>query len=122
MRFPVALPLRYKATTQEMALVGTGRTVFMNSTQVTFATEQVLEQGMNIELSVVWPVLLDGRVRLKLIVHGIIVRSEGLMAAAKIVKYYFRTRGATEALAVVAAEAPVYAGSSLAIATAGVGA
>ena len=93
-RFPVAMQLRYKAISRDMALFGVGRTSLMSSTELIFTSEHSMEPGMTAEISIAWPVLLDNRVRLQLILEGAIVRSEGRVAQVRIAKYYYKTRGA----------------------------
>jgi hypothetical protein len=93
-RFPVAMQLRYKAVSRDMALFGVGRTNLMSSTEVIFTSEHSMEPGMTAEISIAWPVLLDNRVRLQLILEGAIVRSEGRIVQVRIAKYYYKTRGA----------------------------
>jgi hypothetical protein len=48
--------------------------------------------GSLVELSVSWPVRLDGTCPLKLVVFGRIIRAEADRAAARIERYEFRTR------------------------------
>lgn len=93
-RFPVSMQLRYKAVSRDMALYGVGRTNLMSSTELIFTSEHPMEPGMTAEISIAWPVLLDNRVRLQLILECAIVRSEGRVAQARIAKYYYKTRGA----------------------------
>jgi hypothetical protein len=76
-----------------MTIFGTGRTSLMSSTELIFSADQRLEQGMKAEISIAWPVLLDGRVRLQLVIDGAIARSEGGLTAVQIWKYRYRTRG-----------------------------
>jgi hypothetical protein len=76
-----------------MTIFGTGRTNLMSSTELIFGADQRLEPGMMTEISIAWPVLLDGRVRLQLVIEGAIVRSEAGLTAVQIWKYHYRTRG-----------------------------
>jgi hypothetical protein len=76
-----------------MTIFGTGRTDLMSSTELIFSADQRLEQGMKAEISIAWPVLLDGRVRLQLVIDGAIARSEAGRTAVEIWKYHYRTRG-----------------------------
>ena len=92
-RYPLALELRYKAVSADMTIFGTGRTSLMSSTELIFGADQRLEEGMKAEISIAWPVLLDGRVRLQLVIDGAIARSEGGLTAVQIWKYHYRTRG-----------------------------
>lgn len=92
-RYPLALDLRYKAVSGDVTIFGSGRTSLMSSTELIFGSDQCLEEGMKAEISVAWPVLLDGRVRLQLVIEGAITRSEAGLTAMQIWKYHYRTRG-----------------------------
>jgi len=111
-RFPLGLQLRYKTASTDIAIFGVGRTNIISSTHLFFTAEHALETGMKAEIYVAWPVLLDGRARLQLILEGSITRVEGRLAALSIQKYYFRTRGpwgeAEQAEAQVADRVPAY--------------
>jgi len=111
-RFPLGFQLRYKAASTDMAVFGVGRTNVISSTELFFTAEHALECGMKAEIYVAWPVLLDGRARLQLILEGNITRTEGRLAALTINKYYFRTRGpwsdAEQAEAQTSDRLPVY--------------
>jgi hypothetical protein len=92
-RYPLALQLRYKAVSNDVTIFGTGRTNLMSSTELIFGADQCLEEGMKAEISIAWPVLLDGRVRLQLVIEGAIARSQAGLTAVQIWKYHYRTRG-----------------------------
>jgi hypothetical protein len=92
-KYPLALQLRYKAVSADATIFGTGRTNMMSSAELIFSADQCLEGGMKAEISIAWPVLLDGRVRLQLVIDGAIVRSEAGLTAVQIWKYHYRTRG-----------------------------
>ena len=93
MRFGMELPLKYKAASAELAFFGLGRTNVLSSTEFIFTADQPIESGMLCEISIAWPILLENRVRLQLILEATIVRVEGPVVAARISKYNYRTRG-----------------------------
>jgi len=93
-RYPVELPLRYKAVSPEMTVFGVGRTNLMSSLELMFTGDQPLEPGMKVEVSIAWPVLLDDRVRLQLVVEGAVVCIQDGLNVISILKYHYRTRGA----------------------------
>jgi hypothetical protein len=95
-RYPVELPLRYKAVSAETAAFGVGRTSFMGSLELLFAGDQPLEPGMKAEIWIAWPVLLDGRVRLQLVVEGKVVGIQDGLNVVSILKHHYRTRGTSE--------------------------
>jgi hypothetical protein len=49
--------------------------------------------GLNVELSISWPVLLHNVAPLQLVVSGRIVRSDGNRAAIRMTQHEFRTVG-----------------------------
>lgn len=93
-RFPVDCEVKYTTLGDfETRTAGCGRAVNMSSKGVLFTTEHCLEVGQEVELSITWPAKLDGKVPLKLVVVGSIVRSGGREAAVQIQNYDFRIRG-----------------------------
>ena len=92
-RFPFRQEARYRVVpVGPSSTAGCGRTVDMSSRGVLFTTESKLPLGRLIELSVSWPVKLEGTCPLNLVVSGRIVRAESKRAAVAIERYDFRTR------------------------------
>jgi hypothetical protein len=52
-----------------------------------------LHPGTNAEIVIAWPRLLDGRIRLQLVLETIITSSKDSVAEARILTYDFRTAG-----------------------------
>ena len=95
-RFPIARELRYKLMDEETIVEsGMGTTVDMGSGGVAFRTDHRLQPGSFIELSISWPVLLEGSCPMRLIVFGRVLRSSSMYAACTIDKYEFRTQART---------------------------
>ena len=92
-RYPVALQLHYKATSTGGPLYGFGRTMMMSSQDMVFAAGDGLEPGMSAEVVLAWPLLLDDRVRLELVLQVTITGSEDGVAEARILAYDFHTAG-----------------------------
>ena len=78
---------------QQIAETGTGKTTNMSSSGVWFSTPNLLATGMPVELSMNWPVLLNDRCPMKLMIYGCMVRSDETGAAIAIERYEFRTQG-----------------------------
>lgn len=94
-RFPVAAEVHWHpANLRNHDSTEFGETINMSSSGVLFTTSHPLAVGSLIELSVSWPVALNGHCGLKLVVQGRIARSEARTAALHIERYEFRTRGA----------------------------
>ena len=95
-RFPIHRELRFKLLDEGMLIgSGTGQSVNMGSGGVSFSLDQELKVGAFIELSISWPVLLDGACPMRFIVFGRVLRSVGRRSACTIDKYEFRTQART---------------------------
>ena len=92
-RYPIPLPLRYKATSIPGPLCGFGQTRMISSKDIIFDPGDGLQPGMNAEIVIAWPRLLDGRIRLQLVLATIITSSKDSVAEARILAYDFRTAG-----------------------------
>ena len=91
-RYPVILEIQY--TTLEgngPVRVGTGRTIDLSSSGISFTSDTPLLTGQRIKASIDWPVMLNGNVRLQLIVSGVVARAEGTKIAMQIEGHDFRT-------------------------------
>jgi hypothetical protein len=92
-RFPLILDLRYVVLGYPApAESGSGRIIELSSAGLSFTAERPLSIGQKVDISIDWPVLLDGSVPLQLIMSGNVVRSDGSAVALKIERYEFRTR------------------------------
>ena len=90
--YSVSLRLRYKATSKLGQLHGFGQTTMMSSKDIIiFAPSVGLEPGMNAEIVVDWPGLLDDR-HLQLMLQVTITGSQNGVAEARILAYHFCTR------------------------------
>ncbi len=95
-RFVISREVRYKVL-EEGAIIasGSGETHDMCSGGVSFTLESELRPGSFVELSISWPVLLDDRCPMRLIVFGRVVWNHSHRAACTIDKYEFRTQART---------------------------
>jgi hypothetical protein len=92
-RFPLCEEVQYKLChRKQLIIVGTGKTLNISSGGVLFTTEEMLPLGCPAELSVHWPVRLNGTCPLKFVACGRIIRTEADRAAVRIERYEFRTR------------------------------
>ena len=92
MQYPVAMELKYK-TRARTPRVGLGKTRWMSNRDVTFTTDQPMEQGTSLEISIAWPALLNDQVALQLVVEAEITSCQETEMRARILKHHFRTRG-----------------------------
>lgn len=94
-RFPMDLEVRYSAVGRRgPAENGTGRTIDMSRSGLSFTAGRPLQVGHKLEVSIDWPVLLDGDVQLQLVASGVVVRNDGAVIAMRIERHEFRTRRA----------------------------
>jgi len=88
------LPLKYKVISlKAKAISGRGSTVLLSSTDIVFNADQPLGSGVQFEISIDWPVLLEADIGLQLVLHSEITRSEGQVVTARVYKHEFRMRG-----------------------------
>ena len=92
-RFPVREDIRYRIIHSKTEIVsGSGTTLNISSGGIRFTTAFELPVGRRVDLSINWPVRLDGTCRLQLVVAGHVVRAESKQAAVRIEHYKFKTR------------------------------
>jgi hypothetical protein len=112
--YPIPLQLRYKATSKLGPLEGFGQTKMMSSKDIIFGPGDGLQPGMGAEIVVAWPRLLDGRIRLLLVLEVAITCTQNGVAQGRILRYDFRTRRPAEAEQITepsGAEGPSRAGN-----------
>jgi hypothetical protein len=96
-RYHLQLELRWKLIRRRRVLgTGTGYTIDVSSGGVLFDAGRHLPEGLNAELSIVWPVLLHNVAPLQLVAAGKIVRGIGNRIAIQTVQHEFRTLGAPD--------------------------
>ena len=91
-RFPLILDLHYVVGQGASREKGLSRIIELSSEGLSFAAERPLPIGQKVEVSIDWPVSLDGGVPLQLSMSGWVVRSNGSVVALRIGRYEFRTR------------------------------
>jgi len=91
-RYLIQLDLRWKLIRRKRVLdTGAGRTIDVSSGGICFETERPLHPGLNVELSIAWPVLLHKTSPLQLVVSGRILRIHGNRSAVVMTQHEFRT-------------------------------
>ena len=91
-RYDITLSVRWKLIRRRRVLdSGTGKTVDVSSGGLLIETDRELPSGLNIELSIAWPVLLHNVAPLQLVVAGRVVRSKGQRVGVRMVQHEFRT-------------------------------
>jgi hypothetical protein len=69
----------------------------ISSKDIIFGPGDGLEPDMKAEIAVAWPFLLDGHIRLQLVLETTITGIHDGVAEARILAYHFRTRRPSEA-------------------------
>ena len=93
-RYPVQVELKYKLLQNGLvAARGFGKTLEFGDGKVSFNVDRRLDQGADLELSLDWPLRIDGVCPLQLIVFGQVVASNREGSTLQITRHEFRTRG-----------------------------
>jgi hypothetical protein len=93
-RYEIRLDMRWRLVRRRRVLeTGAGRTLDFSSGGILFEAGRQLPVGLNVELSISWPVLLHNVAPLQLVVSGRIVRTEGNRTAIRMAQHEFRTLG-----------------------------
>ena len=71
---------------------GSGHTIDLSSSGLSFTTNVLLLPGQKLDVSIDWPVLLDGAIKLQLVMSGVVVRADTSVVALQIERHEFRTR------------------------------
>jgi hypothetical protein len=91
-RYPVNLDLSFQEiTSAKTSVQGSGRTVDLSSDAILFTASCPIIPGTRLEVSLQWPVTLDGRVPLKLVARGVVMGYRAPNAVVAIQNYEFRT-------------------------------
>ena len=94
--YPILLRLRYKPSSKQGPVQGFGQTKMVHSREIIFAAGDGLRPGMNAEIVVDWPHLLEGRIRLQLVLEVTITDNRDGVAHGRVALYDFRTAGLAE--------------------------
>lgn len=93
-RYDLKLELRWKLVRRRRIIDnGTGFTLDLSSGGVRFHAGRDLPVGLNVDLSVSWPVRLHNIAPMQLSIQGRVVRSTNGWAAIRMVQHEFRTLG-----------------------------
>lgn len=93
LRFAMDLDLNFREIGEGPNLLqGTGRTVDISSDAIFFTPDRAVSPGTRLEVSVAWPVRLDGRINLRFIARGVVMGYRDPNAVVAIQFYEFRTQ------------------------------
>jgi len=89
--YQVTLDVRYVIVSGASVLAaGIGQTTLMGSHELVFAADLNVSQGASVDISVCWPAVLDGHVRLELVICGRIAAVVGRWITVEIEKCQVR--------------------------------
>jgi hypothetical protein len=94
-RYPLDLSVRFRSISGSL-FSGAGRTVNVSSGGVLVVSPHIVSRheisvGVQVEMSIEWPSLLDGRIPLQLFAVGWVVRRGAVDFATSFERYQFRT-------------------------------
>ena len=93
-RYQLQLDLKWKLIRRRKVQdTGSGQTIDVSSGGILFDASRPMPVGLNVELSIAWPVLLHNVAPMQLVVSGRIIRSVGSQVAIRITQHEFRTVG-----------------------------
>ena len=93
-RYDIELNLHWKLIRRRKIIQnGAGRTIDLSSGGVRFNAGRQLVPGMDVELSIAWPVLLQNVAAMQLLVTGRIQWTAGDEVGVRVAKHEFRTAG-----------------------------
>jgi len=90
-RFPLALRVSFRTLARGSTCSGEGWVVNMNRGGVLVSAQHEVGVGTRMELSIEWPSLLYGRVPLRFVTVGEVVRCDASSFAVTLARYQFRT-------------------------------
>ncbi len=91
LRFPLELRVSFRTLGPGSPCAGEGWVVNMNRSGVLVSAQHEISVGTPTELSIEWPSLLHGRVPLRFVTLGEVVRCDASSFAVTLARYQFRT-------------------------------
>ena len=89
----MTLEVRYTTSSRQKPVqMGTGHTIDLSSSGLRFRADKPLQTGQWIVVYIDWPVLLEGDVKLQLVISGVVVRIDGTEVAVQIHQHEMKTR------------------------------
>jgi hypothetical protein len=90
-RYPIVLNAQFQPVRKKPNAGGAGRTVDISSRGLRIAAEHKVRVGLRLDVSIEWPILLDGVVELSLVATGRVVRVWESSFALELSQHEFRT-------------------------------
>jgi len=100
-RFPIVCEVRYKTLSSKgVPESGFGQTVNISRGGLLLESETPPTPGKRVEISVSWPIRLDGKCPLQFVAQGKVVRGDSKSIAVAIEKYEFRIQASRKSGAI----------------------
>jgi hypothetical protein len=96
--YAIQLELEYRISDPSFSAIGIGRTVSLSSRYIRFEAERQLPPGLDIEVRIKWPAILNNTVGLTLRVKGQTINA-GHTSAIIVSRYEFYSRPLSKAKA-----------------------
>ena len=90
-RFPLQLPVSYRTIGRGASCTGEGCVVNMSRRGILVSSRHEIGVGALMELNIEWPPLLYGRIPLRLVAVGKLVRCDAFSFAVVLGRHQFRT-------------------------------
>lgn len=90
-RYPLDLRVRYHTLNKKSLVRGVGRTRNMSSVGALVIAQQEIRQGALVEMSMEWPLVLEGEIPLQFVTIGKVVRRDESCFAVVFHSHEFRT-------------------------------
>jgi len=95
-RYPLVLGVRFRFRIRDLLISGKGRTVNLSAGGLLVASQHIASRdevraGARMQMTIDWPVLLDGKIALQFHATGQVVRKGSEDFAATFLRHEFRT-------------------------------
>jgi hypothetical protein len=92
-RYEIGLDLTFTYRSEGGTMCGTGRTTDLSRGGVRFTTDSLVPDGVDAELNIAWPFLLQDVIPLTLVMPGKVLKTDERGTVMEAVSYAFRTCG-----------------------------
>jgi len=89
-RFPIECELEYRTLSLRSQIEGKGKVLNISGSGVLFSAEHDIPPATKLEVSISWPVRLNGTVPLRLVAKGLVARSSNRQIGFQFGEHQFR--------------------------------
>jgi hypothetical protein len=95
-RYPLELSVRFRSISVKFPFFGVGRAINVSRGGILVLSQDEVSVGVQIEINLEWPTLLDEKIPLQLFASGRVLRRGTFHFATTIERYEFRTMRASK--------------------------